>query len=155
MSVALDDQGEIVPGRGTTTSTESLEFSSDGRMTILLLGTDSRPGEKIGLIGSNGSGKTTLLKMLSSRLEPDEGSITKRTGLAIGTLDQIPDFQEDTTVLEEGLRSFSGLIATEQEMGRLEHEISETHSEDLLERYSTLQHAFELKGGYRFRASYE
>jgi ATP-binding cassette subfamily F protein 3 len=113
------------------------------------------PSEKIGLIGSNGSGKTTLLKMLLSRAEPDAGSVTKRAGLQIGALDQIPDFQEDTSVLEEGLRSFSDLIATEQEMSRLEHEISETHSESLLERYSTLQHAFELKGGYRFRSMTE
>jgi ATP-binding cassette subfamily F protein 3 len=113
------------------------------------------PFEKIGLIGGNGSGKTTLLKMLSSRMEPDDGTITKKTGLQIGTLDQIPDFQEDTTVLQEGLRSFSGLIAVEQEMSRLEHEISEQHSEDSLDRYSTLQHTFELKGGYRFRAMTE
>jgi ATP-binding cassette subfamily F protein 3 len=111
--------------------------------------------EKIGLIGSNGSGKTTLLKMLLSRLDPDAGSITKKTGLKIGALDQIPDFESNTTVLEEGLRSFADLIASEQEMSRLEHEISEDHSEELLEQYSSLQHAFELKGGYKFRAMTE
>jgi ATP-binding cassette subfamily F protein 3 len=110
------------------------------------------PSEKIGLIGGNGTGKTTLLKMLTSRLEPDEGSISRKNGLGIGTLDQIPDFREDTSVLEEGLRSFSHLLAIELEMSRLEHEISETHSEGLLDRYSTLQHGFELRGGYRFRA---
>jgi predicted Zn-dependent protease with MMP-like domain len=40
-------------------------------------------------------------------------------------------------------------------MSRLEHEISEDHSEELLEQYSSLQHAFELKGGYKFRAMTE
>jgi len=113
------------------------------------------PSEKIGLIGNNGSGKTTILKMISSRMEPDEGSITKKTALQIGTLDQIPDFHENTTVLEEGLRSFRELMGAEQEMSRLEHEISESHSQTLLDEYSTLQHAFELKGGYRFRAMTE
>jgi ATP-binding cassette, subfamily F, member 3 len=113
------------------------------------------PSEKIGLIGTNGSGKTTLLKMLSARMEVDEGSISRKAGLQVGTLDQIPDFHEDTTVLEEGLRSFADLIATEREMERLEHDISHSHSEDLLDRYSSLQHAFDLKGGYKFRAMTE
>jgi len=113
------------------------------------------PSEKIGLIGTNGSGKTTLLKMLSARMEADAGFISRKTGLQAGTLDQIPDFQEDTTVLEEGLHSFADLIRAEREMERLEHEISRTHAEDALERYSTLQHEFELRGGYKFRAMTE
>src|SRR5215471_17972634 len=93
--------------------------------------------------------------MLSARMEPDGGMLSRKTGLQVGTLDQIPDFQEDTTVLEEGLRSFDQLIAFEREMERLEHEISRTHSEDALERYSGLQHEFDLKGGYKFRAKAE
>lgn len=113
------------------------------------------PAEKIGLIGTNGSGKTTLLKMLSARIEPDEGSISRKSGLQVGTLDQIPNFEQDTTVLEEGLRAFDDLIAAEREMERLEHEISRTSSEDLLDRYSALQHQFELNGGYKFRAMAE
>ena len=113
------------------------------------------PSEKIGLIGTNGSGKTTLLKMLSARMEIDEGSISRKAGLQVGSLDQIPDFHEDTTVLEEGLRSFADLIAAEREMEQLEHDISHSHSEDLLDRYSALQHAFDLNGGYKFRAMTE
>jgi len=113
------------------------------------------PAEKIGLIGTNGSGKTTLLKMLSARMEPDDGFISRKSGLQVGTLDQIPNFEQDTTVLEEGLRAFDDLIAAEREMERLEHEISRTSSEDLLDRYSALQHQFELNGGYKFRAMAE
>jgi ATP-binding cassette subfamily F protein 3 len=113
------------------------------------------PSEKVGLIGTNGSGKSTLLKMLSGKAEPDEGVVSRKNGLQIGTLDQIPDFHENTTVLEEGLRSFDNLISMEQEMRQLEHDISDTHNPALLERYSTLQHAFELHGGYRFRAMTE
>ena len=113
------------------------------------------PSEKIGLIGPNGSGKTTLLKMVLGKMEPDTGTISRKTGLKIGTLDQIPDFHQDTTVLNEGLRSFEELIAVEREMERLEHEISRSPAEDLLERYSSLQHEFDLKGGYKFRAMTE
>ena len=125
------------------------------RLVLRDISLQINPGEKIGLIGTNGSGKTTLLKILSSRMEPDAGSVSRKSGLQIGTLDQIPNFVEDTTVLDEGLRAFAELIDAEQEMERLEHEISSTHSEDLLERYSTLQHQFELHGGYKFRAMTE
>jgi ATP-binding cassette subfamily F protein 3 len=113
--------------------------------------------EKVGLIGTNGSGKTTLLKMLSAKAEPDEGTVSRKSGLQIGTLDQIPDFHESTTVFDEGLRSFDYLISAEREMRQLEHEISEAHNNTttLLDRYSTLQHEFELKGGYKFRAMTE
>ena len=113
------------------------------------------PSEKIGLIGTNGSGKTTLLKMLSTRAEPDEGSVSRKSGLQIGTLDQIPDFHESVTVLEQGLTAFENLISAEREMRQLEHEISDSHNDTLLDRYSFLQHEFELKGGYRFRAMTE
>ena len=111
--------------------------------------------EKVGLIGSNGAGKTTLLKIINRAQEPDQGSVTRKSGLQIGTLDQIPDFHEGTTVLEEGLRSSSHLIAAENEMRELEHAIASDPRSDVLDRYSSLQHEFELKGGYSFRARTE
>jgi ATP-binding cassette subfamily F protein 3 len=113
------------------------------------------PSAKIGLIGSNGAGKTTLLKIISRVLEPDEGAVTRKSGLQIGTLEQIPDFHEGTSVLEEGLRSSADLIAAEKEMRDLEHAISSNPQPDVLDRYSTLQHEFELKGGYSYKARTE
>lgn len=113
------------------------------------------PSEKIGLIGSNGAGKTTLLKIISRVQEPDEGSVTRKSGLQIGTLEQIPDFHEGTSVLEEGLRSSADLIAAEKEMRDLEHAIASNPQPDVLDRYSSIQHEFELKGGYSYRARTE
>jgi ATP-binding cassette subfamily F protein 3 len=113
------------------------------------------PGEKVGLIGTNGSGKTTLLKILANAQEPDEGTVSRRSGLSTGTLEQIPDFHESTTVLDEALRSFAGLIDAEKELADLEHEIAIHADPQLLDRYATLQHEFEHKGGYRFRSMAE
>ena len=113
------------------------------------------PGEKVGLIGTNGSGKTTLLKILGHALEPDDGSVRMKSGLRTGTLDQIPDFHLSTTVLDEALQSFADLLAAEKELEALEHAIADNAAPELLERYSTVQHAFEHKGGYRFRAMTE
>jgi ATP-binding cassette subfamily F protein 3 len=75
--------------------------------------------------------------------------------LQIGTLDQIPDFHEGTSVLEEGLRASAYLQAIEQEMRKLEHLIAEAPQREILDRYSQLQHEFELKGGYSSRARTE
>src|SRR5262249_32750095 len=83
------------------------------------------PSEKIGLIGANGAGKTTLPKIIRRDGEADSGSVTRRSGLQVGQLDQIPDFHEKTSVLEEGLRAFDFLRAIEKEMSELEHAISE------------------------------
>ncbi len=113
------------------------------------------PSEKIGLIGANGAGKTTILKLLAGISEPDEGAVTRKSQLQIGTLDQIPDFHEGTSVLQEGLRSSAHLLAAEEEMRNLEHAIASGAQHEVHERYSQLQHEFDLKGGYRFRAMTE
>jgi ATP-binding cassette subfamily F protein 3 len=113
------------------------------------------PSEKVGLIGTNGAGKTTILKLLAGVTEADHGSITRRSNLRIGALDQIPDFHEGTSVLEEGLRASAHLLEAEGEMRRLEDLIAAGAGNDVLERYSQLQHEFELKGGYSFRARTE
>ena len=113
------------------------------------------PSEKIGLIGANGSGKTTLLKLIAGTYEPDTGTISRKSQLEIGTLDQIPDFQGDTSVLEEGLRASQHLQRIETNMRALEQVIAEAPARDVLDRYSELQHEFELKGGYIYRARTE
>ena len=113
------------------------------------------PSEKIGLIGANGAGKTTLLKIIGRAYEADAGTVSHKSDLDIGTLDQIPDFHEQTSVLEEALRAFEHLKMVEQEMRELEHAIAMNPLPNVLERYSRLQHLFELQGGYSYRARTE
>jgi ATP-binding cassette, subfamily F, member 3 len=129
---------------------------SYGSQSVLRdVGFQINPTEKVGLIGANGAGKTTLLKLIGAVYEPDTGSIIRKSDLQTGTLDQIPDFHEGTTVLEEALRSFGFLRRMETEMRDLEQAIASGSARDVLDRYSHLQHEFELKGGYSYRARTE
>jgi len=55
-------------------------------------------GDRIGIVGRNGDGKSTLLKMLSGRLEPNGGRVTRRNGVTLAVLDQTDDLVDDLTV---------------------------------------------------------
>jgi len=57
-------------------------------------------GDRIGLIGRNGAGKSSLLKILDGRIEPDDGEVSRLSGLTVATVEQEPDLDPDATVLE-------------------------------------------------------
>jgi ATP-binding cassette subfamily F protein uup len=57
--------------------------------------------DKIGIVGVNGAGKSTLLKIASQNEEPDSGDVIKGNGVRICVLPQVPEFNEDATVLEQ------------------------------------------------------
>ena len=55
-------------------------------------------GDRIGLVGRNGEGKSSLLGMLSDKIEPNSGRVTKRNGLRVGVLDQSDTLDPEATV---------------------------------------------------------
>ncbi len=55
-------------------------------------------GDRVGLIGPNGAGKSTLLKILAEIEIPDEGLCTRRKGLRVGYVPQVPLFESGETV---------------------------------------------------------
>ena len=57
-------------------------------------------GQRIGVVGRNGDGKSTLMRLLSGRIEPDEGRVTRRGGVTLGMLDQADNLPDDLTVAE-------------------------------------------------------
>ncbi|MEO0852565.1 MAG: ABC-F family ATP-binding cassette domain-containing protein, partial [Cyanobacteria bacterium J06648_11] len=58
-------------------------------------------GEKVGLIGVNGSGKSTLLKMVAGIESIDRGQRLVERARRVVYLPQMPDLDEDKTVLEQ------------------------------------------------------
>jgi ATPase subunit of ABC transporter with duplicated ATPase domains len=57
-------------------------------------------GDRIGIVGRNGDGKSTLLSLLSGRLEPDSGRVTRRRGVTLGVLDQADTVDSTKTVAQ-------------------------------------------------------
>ena len=55
-------------------------------------------GDRIGIVGRNGEGKSSLLGMLSGRIEPDAGRVTRRGGVRMAVLDQSDTLADDDTV---------------------------------------------------------
>ncbi|GFP78434.1 ABC-F family ATP-binding cassette domain-containing protein [Clostridium fungisolvens] len=67
-------------------------------------------GDKIGIIGVNGTGKTTFLKVVSGVEVPDEGKVVKGNSVRVEYLSQSPDFNPESTVLEQVFRGDTPLM---------------------------------------------
>jgi ATPase subunit of ABC transporter with duplicated ATPase domains len=57
-------------------------------------------GQRIGVVGPNGAGKSTLLRVLSGSQEPDDGRVTRLSGVRVAVLDQRDDLLAGSTVLD-------------------------------------------------------
>ena len=79
-------------------------------------------GDKIGLIAKNGTGKTTLLRIIAGLESPDSGTVTFRSDLRMGYLDQTPAFDPEMTVLDACMvpDTPSAIIVAEYEKALLE-----------------------------------
>ena len=53
--------------------------------------------DRIGVVGINGTGKSTLLKLLCGQEEPDAGAVTRKNGLRVSYLPQMPRYDETRT----------------------------------------------------------
>ena len=59
-----------------------------------------RDGDHLGMVGRNGSGKSTFLKILAGWTQPDDGEITRRSGLVVGFLPQDSDTPAEVSVID-------------------------------------------------------
>lgn len=73
-------------------------YSEKALLTDVSLSIDK--GDKIGVIGTNGAGKSTLLRLLAQVEAPDEGTVTRYSGVRLQYLPQNPSWKEELTVLE-------------------------------------------------------
>ena len=107
-------------------------------------------GDKVALVGVNGCGKTTLLRIIAGIDEPNiGGEVRFARGTSRGYLAQTAEESDERTVWQHAQSALTDLHALQERMTKLEHEMALPNAPAaLLDKYGTLQHEFELKGGY-------
>ena len=122
-----------------------------GEQTVLDAATlELRAASRTALIGRNGAGKSTVLNLLSSRVEPDGGTVFVRDGVTLAKLEQDPHFEPNSSILEVSEQAFADLDALEKRLEKLEH--TGLDKPEVYEAWERLHETFERRGGYERRA---
>lgn len=116
-------------------------------------------GDKIGVIGLNGSGKTTLFNILAGEINKDNGDIFVQKGLKIGYLKQHVKIDSTKTIYEDCLEVFQHLIQMEEDLRKLESQISMEGEKGeskrlhaLMNKYGQLSEKFSSSNGYGYKS---
>ncbi len=118
-------------------------------------------GDRIGLIGKNGAGKSTLLKLLAGKNSPSVGGMSLEKNATIGYLPQELEVENHRTVLEETFLAFPEILknqSRQDEVSKLLNTRTDYESDDyqeLIQELSDLGSAFEVIGGYQYKAQSE
>ncbi|GLB47151.1 ABC transporter ATP-binding protein [Philodulcilactobacillus myokoensis] len=114
---------------------------------------------RIGLVGRNGVGKSTLIKMIVGQENIDEGEIIKNHHLTIGYLAQNNALDSKNTIWGEMLTVFKSLRDLENQMHRLENQMSEQNViehpaqlKQVTHTYDQVQLKFNRLNGYGYKA---
>ncbi|MGN0153457.1 MAG: ribosomal protection-like ABC-F family protein [Lachnospiraceae bacterium] len=111
--------------------------------------------EKLAIVGINGAGKSTLLKIIMSEEEADEGQVVIGKDVTIGYLAQHQNSYYDKTIYEELLSVKQDVIDLQEHIRQLEQDMKHLEGaelEDALERYTCMNHTFEMQDGYVFES---
>jgi len=79
---------------------ENLTKSVGDRMLFADVTFSVEEGDKIGIIAKNGTGKTTLLRCIAGIEAADSGTVTLRSGVRVGMLEQVTAFPPWLTVAQ-------------------------------------------------------
>ena len=108
--------------------------------------------DRVSLSGPNGAGKTTLLRILSGETELHGGELALAKGTRVALHDQRPPLERTLTLREYVLGGATDLVATEEELRRLEQTMADgDHAPATLRRYADAQARLEHAGGYAWR----
>jgi ATP-binding cassette, subfamily F, member 3 len=108
--------------------------------------------DRVALSGPNGAGKTTLLRILNGETDHQGGELVFSKGTRVALHDQRPPLERGLSLREYVLSGASDLVATEEELRRLEGAMADgAHDQTTLASYATAQARLEHAGGYDWR----
>jgi ATP-binding cassette subfamily F protein 3 len=95
IKINRESGNDVLMATGVTKSYQGREVLKDVQVRI-------KKGDKLALIGPNGAGKTTLLKIISGKIQPDQGEIRLGSQVEIAYFSQeYEDLNPNRTALEE------------------------------------------------------
>ncbi len=112
-------------------------------------------GDRWGIVGRNGTGKTTLLHVITGKLQPSTGIVTRAGGPRFTLLDQLRDFSGAASVWDAAAAPFAELAALEHSLHDQAVTIGELGAEaspELLARYDRDLERFAREGGYEMQS---
>lgn len=129
-------------------SADSLTVEFNGKTLFQDISFVINEKDRIALMGKNGAGKSTLLKILAGEREPNRGKVSFPKGTVVAYLPQHLLTEDTRTVFDETARAFSEIHEMENEIARLNEELStrtdyESDSYmELIEKVSALSEQF-------------
>jgi len=94
---------------------QDLHYTIGGNALFTGVGLQLERGDRLCVVGRNGAGKSTLLGMMTGRLVPDRGEVSRQQGLRVASLDQELPAGTDQSALATALAVFAADDAAEQE----------------------------------------
>jgi len=91
-------------------------------------------GQKIALIAKNGTGKTSLLNIIAKKDSQDSGDITFRKDIKLGYLEQIPEMDENNTVINELFNSTDPVLSVIRDYEKMIESGNEDGMTEILEK---------------------
>ena len=132
-------------------SISKLQKEFNGEVLFQNISFDINGKDKIAIIGKNGTGKSTLLKMIVGEESIDSGEIHKNQKARIGYLSQSVIKNSSNTLYEEMLEVFNEVISIEERLSKVTKDLENSpHDEELINRYSKLEHSYNVLGGYDY-----
>ncbi len=155
---------------------DSIEKSFASQLLWTQVTLQLNANQRWALVGPNGAGKTTLLRVLMKLESLDCGSVSYAKDVTIGYLEQETTLADNTTALQEVIRSAEEIQALKRRLVEQEQELSQLHISDaqqdmhvqqastetkqtaqahideLLDSYGKNQSRFEQLGGYELEA---
>ena len=118
-------------------------------------------GDRIGLIGKNGAGKSTFLKILSGGNSSSTGGFSLEKNRSIGYLPQELEVENTRTVIEETYQAFPKILKNQSRQDQISEllntriDFESNVYQELIQELSDLGVAFEILGGYTYKAQSE